>query len=163
MNPSEDKFRWMYEHPELLKAVIARSSGAIGELWVARKLEERGYLVKPANINARQCDLCVISPQGREFSIEVKTVKAKGAPYLVRQCPDETASIWFFVHAPRNDCGLPKDEEVTYRILTSIEVAAVWRARNRVPSSAPDIRWADLDAGSGGTELHRDRWDKLPA
>ena len=155
---------WISEHPDLLSSIIARSSGAIGELLVARKLKEMGYKARPARINARQCDLLVTSPNGYEFAIEVKTVTGKGSPYLVRQCPDETkSSIWVFVHANREQGEFPKENNVTYRILTTKEAEALWHNRNPEPlSSAPDIKWKDLDAGKLGGDKYLDRWDKLP-
>lgn len=155
--PLEPELQWIIEHPELLKSILANSSGAIGELWTARRLQSKGYSVRPTNNNSRQRDLVVTSPMGRIFHLEVKTVRTKGSPFLVRQCPDPAASaFWIFVHAPRSPFGLPRDEDVTYFVLTCEEAAKVWRTVNQTPSSAPDIRWAHL-------RTHIDRWDKLPA
>ncbi|HEY6815878.1 MAG TPA: hypothetical protein VI168_10100 [Croceibacterium sp.] len=156
---------WIHDHPELLRSIIARSSGAIGELLLVRQLEKRGYRARPASINARQCDLLVTSPAGREFSVEVKTVKGRGAPWLVRNCPDETASAcWVFIHAPRADDGLPPEEGVSYRLLSTRHAAQIWREKfEGRPNKAPDITWKDLGAMPGGADPHLDRWDILPA
>ena len=156
---------WIHEHPDLLRSIIARSSGAIGELFLVRRLHERGYNARPASINARQCDLLVTSPMGREFSVEVKTVKGRGAPWLVRKCPDEAASAyWFFVHTPRADDGLPEDSALSYRILSTQDTARIWRNKfEGRPNKAPDITWNDLGAMRGGLDPHLDRWDILPA
>lgn len=155
---------WIYDHPEILRSIIARSSGAIGELFVAQKVEQWGYRVRPASINARQCDLIATSPNGREFGIEVKTVKGSGAPWLVRNCPDESASLcWVFVYAPRTDDGLPNEDDIRYRIIKTQDVAKIWRSKfDGKPNKAPDITWRDLGANAGGPEPYLNQWENLP-
>lgn len=151
-----EELSWIGDHPELLINILANSSGAIGELWVARKLRGFGYNVVPTNNNSRQRDLIVTSPAGNTFAIEVKTVRGRGAPYLVRECPDPAeSSVWVFVHAPRHPSGLPADDDVSFFVLTTEEAAAIWKQINSPPSSAPDIKWRFL-------REHSDRWDKLP-
>lgn len=147
---------WISDYPDLLVSILANSSGAIGELWTARKLRAFGYSVVPTNDNSRQRDLIVTSPVGTTFGIEVKTVRGRGAPYLVRECPDPAESlIWVFVHAPRHPSGLPNDDDVSFFVLTTTEAATIWNKINSPPSSAPDIKWRFL-------REHADRWDKLP-
>lgn len=151
-----DDLSWISEHPDLLVSILANSSGAIGELWTARRLRTFGYTVTSTNNNSRQRDLIATSPAGTTFGIEVKTVRGRGAPYLVRECPDPTASsVWVFVHAPREASSIPEDRNVCFFVLTTEEAADVWRQSNPRPSTAHDIKWRFLRA-------HADRWDKLP-
>lgn len=156
--PIQDDLRWVLDHPDILRGILAYSSGAIGELRTARHLAQNGYTVIPTNNNSRQRDLVVTAPSGRQFHLEVKTVRGKGSPFLVNRCPDpERSAYWVFVHAPREATGLPADADVSYFVLTCAEAAAMWADSNRkaVSASAYDIKWRYLAD-------HRDRWDKLP-
>jgi hypothetical protein len=147
---------WINDHPDLLKSILANSTGAIGELWTARRLRSFGYTVVPTNNNSRQRDLIVTSPTGKTFGIEVKTVRGRGAPYLVRECPDPTASsVWVFVHAPRDTSSIPDDDDVCFFVLSTEEAAGIWKQSNPRPSPATDIKWKFL-------REHLNRWDKLP-
>lgn len=154
----DDDLRWVLQYPDVLRSILAYSSSAIGELWTARQLANNGYRVIPTNNNSRQRDLKVTAPSGREFHIEVKTVRGKGSPFLVNRCPDpERSAFWVLVHAPREPTGLPADADVSFFVLTCAEAAAMWAESNRmaVSASAYDIKWRYL-AG------HLNRWDKLP-
>jgi hypothetical protein len=51
-------------HGVLLERILAKSTGAIGEILVADALAALGYQVQPTNNNARQSDLLVTSPKG---------------------------------------------------------------------------------------------------
>jgi hypothetical protein len=155
---NDDDLSWVLEYPDVLRSILAYSSSAIGELWTARYLANNGYNVIPTNNNSRQRDLKVAAPSGRQFHIEVKTVRGKGSPFLVNRCPDpERSAFWVFVHAPREPTGLPADADVSFFVLTCAEAAAMWADSNRtaVSASAYDIKWRYL-------ANHRDRWDKLP-
>jgi len=155
---------WIYRHPRLLESILARSSGAIGELMVAEELANMGYRAGPASINARQCDIRVISPRGTEFSIEVKTVKVRGAPYLVRQCPEPSvSSFWVFVHAPRAHDEFPDPRQMAFRVVKTQETARIWQNKfeGKEPKAA-DITWRDLQALKGQPDPWFDRWDQLP-
>ncbi|HEX6073064.1 MAG TPA: nuclease-related domain-containing protein [Sphingomicrobium sp.] len=147
---------WISDHIDLLQNILANSSGAIGELWTARHLRRHGYEVRPTNNNSRQRDLIVTAPTGSTFCIEVKTVRGKGTPFLVRECPDPSASeFWIFVHAPRDPCSLPNDDEVSFFVVSAEEAASLWRQSNQRESTAYDIKWRYL-------RDHAGRWDKLP-
>lgn len=153
-----DDLKWVLDHPDVLRGILAYSSSAIGELWTARHLAIRGYEVVPTNNSSRQRDLQVTTPSGQQFHIEVKTVRGKGSPFLVNRCPDpERSAFWVFVHAPREPTGLPADADVSFFVLTCAEAAAIWAESNRsaVSASAYDIKWRYLAD-------HRNRWDKLP-
>jgi hypothetical protein len=150
--------QWVLEYPDVLRSILAYSSSAIGELWTARHLAQNGYRVIPTNNNSRQRDLVVTAPSGRQFHMEVKTVRSKHSPFLVNRCPDpERSAYWVFVHAPREPTGLPADSDVSFFVLTCAEAAAMWHESNKtaVSSSAYDIKRRYLAD-------HLDRWDKLP-
>lgn len=156
--PNNDDLKWVLDHPDILRSILAYSSSAIGELLTARHLASQGYEVVPTNNNSRQRDLKVTAPSGHQFHIEVKTVRGKGSPFLVNRCPDpERSAYWVFVHAPREATGLPAEADVSFFVLTCAEAAAIWRDSNKaaISTSAYDIKWRYLAD-------HLERWDKLP-
>lgn len=131
------------KHRKLLERILAKSTGAIGEILVADKLTELGYRVEPTNNNAEQHDLTAISPDGWSIGIEVKTSRDKRPTWFVSQCPDPAHSqIWCLVSAPREATGLPKPDDVEIYVLTTEEAALIWSASeyNKVNPKAADIR-----------------------
>lgn len=156
--PNDDDLDWVLNHPDILRGILAYSSSAIGELWTARHLTKNGYTVVPTKNNSRQRDLRVTTPSGQQFHMEVKTVRGKGAPFLVNRCPDpERSAYWVFVHAPREPTALPVDAEVSFFVLTCEEAAAIWPQSNHtaISASAYDVKWRYLAD-------HLNRWDELP-
>jgi hypothetical protein len=106
--PDNDDLKWVLDHPDILRGILAYSSSAIGELWTARQLAQHGYKVVPTNNNSRQRDLAVTAPSGQQFHLEVKTVRGKGSPFLVNRRPDpERSAYWVLVHAPRSRPACP--------------------------------------------------------
>ncbi len=146
-------------HPKLLESILAKSTGAIGEVLVAEKLFALGYQVKPTNNNARQCDLIVTSPFGVEFGIEVKTDRQKRPTWFVRTRPDPKASaIWVLLSAPREPTALPNPNEVEMFVLTVDEIVKLWDASkwNQNNPHNGDIRRRQVPDSSCGA------WSKLP-
>jgi hypothetical protein len=153
----DDDLGWIADHQDVLRRILSRSTGPLGELLVARKLEEeKGYKVGPARINAPQADLQVRTPSGAEFTVEVKTVSEKNVCWQVGSCPDKSFSqFWIFVFAPRESSGLPHEEHVRYFVLTASEAAELW-LRPEQTHKRPDIRWQHV-------RDHENAWDKLPS
>lgn len=114
-------------HPELLTAILAKSTGALGEVLVAEALRERGYIVRPVNNNSFQFDLEITSPAGTTFGVEVKADRARRPTWFVRTRPSIDASqYWFFVSAPREPDQLPDPALVQMFILSSKETLDLW-------------------------------------
>ncbi len=146
------------KHRTLLERILAKSTGAIGEILVADKLTELGYRVEPTNNNAEQHDLTAISIDGRTIGIEVKTSRDKRPTWFVGKCPDPAHSkIWCFVSAPREATGLPKPDDVEIYVLTTEEAALIWSASdyNKANPKAADIRRHQIPDDT------RDAWRKL--
>ncbi len=137
---------------ELLASILGASSGPLGELLAARALKSRGCDVAVLSNNWRQRDLKVSTLQGRELFIETKTVRQKGACWIVNAPPDpERSQIWILVHAPRAADSLPRDEDVKFFVLTSEEALESWKRSSPAinPNAAikGDIRWQNLPEG----------------
>jgi hypothetical protein len=137
------------EHPELLAAILAASSGPLGEILVARALRSRGCKVSVLSNNWRQRDLQVVTANGRTVFVETKTVRQKGSVWIVNSEPDpERSQFWILVYAPRLAEGLPRDEDVRFFVLTCEEAIEAWRrsspAVNINASIRGDIRWHNL-------------------
>ncbi|MGC3938741.1 hypothetical protein ACOTTU_13130 [Roseobacter sp. EG26] len=147
------------QHPRLLEKILAKSTGAIGEVLVADRLDELGYKVEPTNNNARQCDLMACSPGGASFSIEVKTDRQKRPTWFVRTRPDEEASeFWVFISAPRKPTELPDPIAVEMYVLSVEEVQELWDASDwnkRNPTNGDIRRWQIPDDALNS-------WTKLP-
>jgi len=154
-----DILRIAAEHPELLKRILAKSSGAIGEILVADKLTALGYTVTPTNNNTRQSDLLVRSPHGVLFSVEVKTDRQRRPTWFVRHRPDpEVSAVWVLLSAPREAYSLPDPGQVEMFVLTVNEIVTLWDGSewNRKNPQNGDIRrWQVPDNA-------RDAWHKLP-
>lgn len=143
------------EHPELLAAILAASSGPLGEILVARALRRCGCEVTVLSNNWRQRDLQVVTPDGRELFVETKTVRQKGQCWIVNAPPDPARSqMWILVHAPRAADTLPREEDVRFFVLTTAEALAAWERSSPAanPSAAikGDIRWHNLPADCDG-------------
>ena len=149
------------EHPELLTAILAASSGPLGEVLVARALRRIGFEVSVLSNNWRQRDLRVIAPDGREFFIETKTVRTKGSPWIIHTPPDpERSHFWVMVHAPREADSLPREQDVRFFVLTAGEALDAWKCSSPVTSGAAivgDIRWRNLPAGCEDAFFKLDR------
>ena len=146
-------------HPELLTAILAKSTGAIGEVLVAEALRMRKYQVVPTNNNAFQCDLIVTSPSGTQFGVEVKTDRRRRPTWFVRTRPSTDASqIWFFVSAPREPTTLPNPAEVEMYIFAARETRKIWDSSDwnkRNPNNGDVRRWQIPDSALNA-------WQKLP-
>lgn len=146
-------------HPELLTAILAKSTGALGEVLVAEALRERGYLVQPMNNNSFQCDLMVTSPEGVSFGVEVKADRARRPTWFVRTRPSLSGSqYWFFLSAPRAPDQLPDPADVQMFILTTEETQAIWDASpwNKKNPTNGDVRRKDVPDDA------LNAWHKLP-
>ncbi len=148
------------QHPKLLEKILAKSTGAIGEVLVADRLGELGYQVEPTNNNSRQCDLIAHSPNGTSFGVEVKADRQKRPTWFVRTRPDtEISAIWVLISAPREPTGLPDPHQVEMYVLTSHEIRNLWDASDwnkRNPSNGDIRRWQVPNAALND-------WSKLPA
>jgi len=155
-----DIVRIAQQHPKLLESILAKSTGAIGEVLAADKLIELGYGVEPTNNNTRQCDLIAESPHGTRFGVEIKTDRQKRPTWFVRTRPDtEVSKIWILISAPRMPTKLPEPTEVEMYVLTVEEVQAIWDAsdwNNRNPTNGDIRRWQVPDNSLNS-------WEKLPA
>lgn len=147
------------QHPLLLEKILAKSTGAIGEVLVADRLIDLGYKVELTNNNARQCDLIAHSPNGTTFSVEVKTDRQKRPTWFVRIRPDKEGSrIWVFISAPRNPTELPDPSAVEMYVLSVEEVQELWDASDwnkRNPTNGDIRRWQVPDDALNC-------WTKLP-
>jgi hypothetical protein len=143
----------------LLERLLAKCGGALGEILVEDALTALGYSVQPTNNNARQKDIVVISSQGTQFRVEVKTSRQKRACWLVAVCPDVQASdIWCLVCAPREATDLPDMNDVEIFVLTSAEARDIWLASDsnkRNPTNGDIRRWQVPDNALAA-------WHKLP-
>jgi len=149
-----------HRHGPLLERILAKSTGAIGEILVADALTDLGYQVRPTNNNARQSDLLVTSPRGVSFSVEVKCDRRKRPTWFVRECPDRNVSeIWCFVSAPCVVTILPDPSAAEIFVLTSAEVYSLWNASDwnqKNPTNGDIRRWQIADDALRA-------WNKLPA
>jgi hypothetical protein len=147
------------QHPKLFENILAKSTGAIGEVLVADRLGELGYKVEPTNNNARQCDMIAHSPNGTAFGVEVKADRQKRPTWFVRTRPDtEISAIWVLISAPRKPVELPDPDRVEMFVLTSQEIRDLWDASDwnkRNPGNGDIRRWQVPD-----TALND--WSKLP-
>jgi hypothetical protein len=142
------------QQPELLAAILAASSGPLGEILVARALQRLGCEVCVLSNNWRQRDLRVITPDGRELFVETKTVRGRNSPWIINTPPDPARSqVWVLVYAPRAPDTLPQEEDVRFFVLTAEEALEAWK---RSPPASPnaqikgDIRWSNLPADCEG-------------
>lgn len=146
-------------HPDLLERILAKSTGILGEIIVADELEKLGYTVQPTNNNAKQSDLLVTSPNGEEFSVEVKADRQRRPTWFVRVCPDPTLSqIWCLVSAPRKADGLPDPNDIQIFVLKAEEAATIWQSsewNQKNPTKGDLRRWQIPDGALFD-------WDKLP-
>ena len=146
-------------HPKLFERILAKSTGALGEIIVADRLVQMGYQVAPTDNNARQSDLIATSPSGIKFSIEVKADRARRPTWFVRTRPIvELSSIWVFLSAPRNPSELPDPDSVEMYVLTALETQALWDSSDwnkGNPTNGDMRRWQVPDDA-----LHA--WHKLP-
>jgi hypothetical protein len=147
-------------HGPLLERILAKSTGALGEILVADLLLSRGYDVRPTNNNARQSDLIVTPENGLSFSIEVKSDRQKRPTWFVRQCPDVSVSaFWCFVSAPRAVTALPDPSDAEIFVLTSAEAHSLWMSSDwnqKNPQNGDIRRWQIPDDALSA-------WHKLPA
>ena len=148
------------QHPFLLEKILAKSTGAIGEVLVADRLIELGYKVEPTNNNARQCDLIAHRPNGTTFGVEVKADRQKRPTWFVRTRPElDISAIWVLISAPREPTKLPDPDLVEMYVLTSHEIRDLWDAsewNKRNPSNGDIRRWQIPDDALNA-------WAKLPA
>ncbi len=115
------------DHAELLAAILAASSGPLGEILVARAMRRHGCKVTVLANNWRQRDLQIVTRDGRDLFIETKTVRQKGSCWIVNTPPDPARSqFWVLVHAPRKADSLPCEEDVRFFVLTSGEALEAW-------------------------------------
>ena len=147
------------QHPRPLASILAKSTGALGEVLVADKLLSLGYRAEPRNNNDRQRDLITRSPRGVEFGVEVKADRQRRPTWFVRTRPDADASaIWILVSAPREPAALPDPSAVEMFVLTVEEVRGLWDSSDwnrRNPANGDIRRWQVPDDA-------RDAWHKLP-
>jgi hypothetical protein len=123
-------------HGALLERILARSTGAIGEILFADALAALVYQVRPTNNKARQSDLLVTFPEGASFSVEVKSDRSKRPTWFVRECPNPAVSdFWCFVSAPRSATALPDLACAEIFVLTAAEVCAVGMSQNGIEST----------------------------
>lgn len=145
-------------HPDLFERILAKSTGALGEILVADQLARLGFDVKPTNNNSKQSDLLVAGPDGFKFSVEVKTDRSRRPTWFVRTRPDSNASAyWVFVSAPRAPQELPRTEDVQMFVLTTLETQQLWDSSkwNKANPTNGDIRrWQIPDDAL-------DAWGKL--
>lgn len=146
-------------HPELFERILAKSTGALGEIMVADQLAMMGYEVQPTNNNDRQSDLIAKSPQGTEFGVEVKADRAKRPTWFVSTRPAiELSLIWVFVSAPRLAIELPAADRVEMFVLTGEETQALWDSsvwNQQNPTRGDMRRWQIPDDALNA-------WHKLP-
>lgn len=147
-------------HGPLLERILAKSTGAIGEILVADALTSRGYEVTPTNNNARETDLLVRSARGAEFLVEVKSDRSKRPTWFVRRCPEiRSDRFWCFVSAPRAVTALPDPATVEIFVLTSAEAFDLWMKsewNQRNPQNGDLRRWQIPNEALSA-------WHKLPA
>lgn len=145
--------------PELLERLLAKSTGSLGEIIVADAISKLGYKVLPTNNNARQSDLLVTSPNGTEFSVEVKSDRSRRPTWFVKTVPDLNAStIWCLVSAPREATELPDPEIAEIFVLTVEETQTIWLDSewNKNNPTNGDIRRKDIP------DEALNAWSKLP-
>jgi len=142
------------QQPELLAAILAASSGPLGEVLVARALQRLGCGVFVLSNNWRQRDLRVVTPAGRELFVETKTVRGRSSPWIVNAPPDPARSqVWVLVYAPREPDALPREEDVRFFVLTTEEALEAWKLSPPASAGAQikgDIRWSNLPADCEG-------------
>ena len=86
------------DYPVLMKQILARATGQLGEYIVSEALRSRGYATT-FTTNDEQLDLHVTAPDGRTFTVEVKTGRTRSA-WWVRKRPWRS-EFWVFVYAPK--------------------------------------------------------------
>jgi hypothetical protein len=136
------------QQPELLGAILAASSGPLGEILVARALRRLGCEVFVLSNNWRQRDLRVVTAAGRELFVETKTVRGRRSPWIINTPPAPARSqVWVLVYAPRASNALPREEEVRFFVLTTEEALEAWKRSPPASADAQikgDIRWSNL-------------------
>ena len=133
-----DTTRFIVEHPELIARILARSTGFLGEILLADRLTELGYLVRPAAPGAKMSDLLAVSPNGVEFSIEVKSGASKRPTWYCKRPDPARSAFWVFICMPRELNEFPDLKVVEYLVLTANEARLIW-------DSNPYNKKPDLD------------------
>jgi len=121
-----------------------------GQFFAAAELTRRGYRVSITSGNAPSMDIVAVSAKSSQFKVEVKTVRRKGASWLVPKVPRDTDLYYILV------VSRPKDEypPPEYWILTSREIRAILQKKKRAGLSEPQVYLSDMSDDSG--------WEKLP-
>lgn len=151
-------------HPALLRRILNRASGVIGELWVAQRIEALGYEVEIHENNLSQHDLTVRKDGQIVAEVEVKPGREKRPTWLVRTIPQLSQrhrKIWVFIAAPRAIGLLPdsQDPRIEMFVLYASEVRDIWIKSkwNQNNPLAGDVRRHQID------DSHLNAWEKLQA
>lgn len=147
------------QHSNMIRSILIKSTGAIGEIIVAQKLSEFGYEVNLLNNNSKERDLHVRAPNGKEFYVEVKCGRQVKPTWWVGRRPqvEHGSEIWCLVAAPRQPDSLPNPADIKICVLTAKEAANCSDASPYIDkhTKGGDIRWKHAVE-------HLDAWHKLP-
>jgi hypothetical protein len=97
-----------------------------GQFFAAGELTRRGYWVTFTLGNAPSTDLLVISPKGKKFRIEVKTVTEENYSWLIRKAKG-SKDLWFILvvrYSPDKDGKFPNPK---YWIVPSRHISKIIR------------------------------------
>jgi len=126
------------------------------QFYAAAELTRRGYLVSLTLGNAPVADLLVISPDGRNFMVDVKG-QATGNFWIIKRRPPQDNLFYILVYLPR-DGGYLKFFILSYSELMKERE----EYRKRIKSKGGKYR-DSLGGINWSTALkYEDRWDKLP-
>jgi hypothetical protein len=131
-----------------------------GENYIAQKLVEKGYIATIVRGNAPETDILARVPNGRSFSVEVKSFRK--ANFWLCRYPACNTDYWFFV--------ITDIEPKIVSIMTGEEVITEWNnyyegSCERNPENAikyPKFGNSFWGLPQGIVKQHAERWDKLP-
>ncbi|MGO1118738.1 hypothetical protein ACTL6U_08540 [Rhodovibrionaceae bacterium A322] len=142
------------KYPELVKQILSRASGQLGEYLVSEQLRALGCKTEFTK-NKSELDLYVTTPANQTVKVEVKTVRQKTS-WFVRKRP-HSADAWVFVLALETTDFVPTADQITYWVYTQGEVQMLWDKNpwNINNPTNGDIRQAQM------IQSAQEAWDKI--
>lgn len=128
------------------------------QFYVAAELTRRGYLVSLTLGNAPTTDLLVISPNNKQFMIDVKGQSTKNF-WIIRPRKEIENLFYVFAYLPRNLNERPK-----FFIMSSKEVMTE-RERYKKRILSKGGKYKEETGGMNWSTVlsHENKWEKLPA
>lgn len=142
---------------------MARSkhhTGWAGALGMASELSRRGYDAAITLGNTPSLDLICSSPEGRRFTVQVKTASTKTWVYVQKAALEKKpqADLFYAIAFIPPDDG----QALQYFILTSAEVHESYQGQRHTKRDGSPYKPGHEGLGWRDVTPHVARWDKLP-